>query len=440
MQSDVETSRSPRVVIIGNGVTGFTAALRLRDLRPDWQITMVSGESTYPFSRPALMYVFLGHMRYQDTKPHEDCLWREQHIELVRDWVKVIEPDRRRLTFASGMELSYDKLLLATGSRPNKFGWPGQDLKGVQSFYSLADLKGLYDAVPRTRRAVIVGGGLIGIELAEMLHSRGIAVTLLVREESYWNNVLPTEESAMVNRLIQKAHMDLRLSTQLKEIVDDGHGHVCAVVTNKGERIECQLVGLTAGVSPNVEVAKDSGVPVARGVLVDRTLRARVPGVWAAGDCAEIVDKDGERPLLQQVWYTGKMQAEVAADGMAGAPRTYDPGIWFNSAKFLDLEYQTYGRVNLKVPGERNLYWEQPGGLTSLRVVYTDAGVIGFNSMGMRLRHEVCERWIREQKSIADVLERLSDANFDPEFFARHERDIVRAFQPQVAAHRAGHA
>ncbi len=430
----MNSNHAPHAVIIGNGVTGFTAALRLRSLRPEWRITMVSGESTYPFSRPALMYVFLGHMRYQDTKPFEDHVWREQRIDLVRDWVTSIEPAQRQLVLSGGETLGYDKLLLATGSRPNKFGWPGQDLEGVQGFYSLADLKRLYDVVPRTRRAVIVGGGLIGIELAEMLHSRAIPVTLLVRERSYWDNVLPAEESAIVNRLIRAAGMDLQLQTQMKEVVDDGSGRACAVVTDKGDRIECEFVGLTAGVSPNVDLAKRSGIPVARGVLVDRTLRARTPDVWAAGDCAEILGKEGERPLLQQVWYTGKKQGEVAADGIAGAPRSYDPGIWYNSAKFLDLEYQTYGRVNLNVPGERNVYWERADGLASLRIVYTDSGVIGFNAMGLRLRHEVCERWIRQQTPLALVLERLSEANFDPEFFIRHEPEIVRSLETQMAA------
>ncbi len=421
-------------VIIGNGVAGFTAALRLRRERPEWRITMISGESTYPFSRPALMYVFLGHMRYQETKPYEDRVWRDERIELVRDWVTRIDVAGQSLDLAQHGSIAYDRLLLALGSKPNKFGWPGQDLEGVQGFYSLADLKRIYDTVPRTRRAVIVGGGLIGIELAEMLHSRGIPVTFLVRERSYWDNVLPKGESEMVSRLVRAAGFDLRLESQLKEVIGDHNGRAVAVVTTAGERIDCEFVGLTAGVSPHVELAKHSGIPVARGILVDRTLRTRVPDVWAAGDCAEILGDVGERPLVQQVWYTGKMQGDVAACGMAGAPRNYDPGIWYNSAKFLDVEYQVYGRVNLNVPGEHNAYWERSDGLASLRIVYTDSGVIGFTAMGLRLRHEVCERWIREQAPLARVLDHLSDANFDPEFFARHEHEIVLAFEAHLAS------
>jgi NADPH-dependent 2,4-dienoyl-CoA reductase/sulfur reductase-like enzyme len=428
----MSSEKTQHAVILGNGVAGYTAALKLRELRPSWRITMISGESTYPFSRPALMYVYLGHMRYQDTKPFEDRVWSEQRIDLVRDWVTRIDTGSKQLTFSDRPPMPYDRLLLATGSRPNKFGWPGQDLDGVQGLYSLADLKSLYDVTPRVRRAVIVGGGLIGVELAEMLHSRAVHVTFLVREKSYWGHILPAEESAMVNRQIAAAGMQVHYQTELKEIVGQGAGRVEAVVTKQGERIACEFVGLTAGVSPNVDVAKASTIPVARGVLVDATLKSRVDDVWAAGDCAEIVGKEGQKPLLQQVWYTGKMQGEVAALGMAGTPRTYDPGIWFNSAKFLDLEYQTYGRVNMRVDGERSVYWERADGAAALRIVYTDAGVIGVNAMGLRIRHEVCERWIRESLPIHGVLARLGEANFDPEFFARHEPEIASAFARQA--------
>ena len=268
------------VVIIGNGITGATAALELRKLDADCRITMISGESRYHYSRPALMYIFMGHMSYQDTKPHEDHTWADNRIDLVRDWITAIDTDARQLTLHNGGDLAYDKLLIATGSKSNKFGWPGQDLRGVQGLYDLQDLKRLYDSVQTTRHAVIVGGGLIGIELAEMLHSCGVPVTFLVREVSYWDNVLPAEESAMVSRIIREAGFGLKLETGLKEIEGDTHGRACAVITDADERIECQLVGLTAGVGPNIDLVVDSAIETGRGVLVDGSLRTNVPGVW----------------------------------------------------------------------------------------------------------------------------------------------------------------
>jgi len=423
---------SMHVAIIGNGITGVSAALRVRALQPDWRISLISGESQFHYSRPALMYIYMGHMRYQDTKPFPDSFWGEQRLELVRAWVTRIDLEKKRLELAGQTPLAFDKLLLATGSKPNKFGWPGQELEGVQGLWDLMDLQRLTQSCERgARAAAIVGGGLIGIELAEMLHSRGLAVTFLVRESSYWNGILPPEESAMVNREIERHGLELRLNTRLAAIEDDGHGRVGAVVSDKGDRLACQIVGLTAGVSPNLDLVKDSGLKTARGILVDRKLRTNVPDVYAAGDCAEI-EVPG-RNLLQQVWYTGKLQGEHAAEVLAGAERDYAPGLWFNSAKFFDLEYQTYGRVNLALPGEASLYWEHASGRKALRLVHQGGQVIGINVMGLRLRHEACERWLAEGRDVAYVLAHLGQANFDPEFFARHEPEIAAAFGARAA-------
>ena len=411
----------------------MTAALRIRERQPDWRISLISGESKYHYSRPALMYVFMGHMRFQETKPFEDSFWEEKELNLIRAWVTGIDVEKRELALHGAAPIHYDKLLIATGSKSNKFGWPGQDLDGVQGLWGLPDLKQLYESARTAKNAVIVGGGLIGIELAEMLHARGIHPTFLVREASYWNNILPAEESGMINEIIREAGIGLKLETELQEIVDDGQGRCCAVVTTSGERLDCQIVGLTAGVSPNVDLVRESAVEVGRGILVDWSLRTSVPDVYAAGDCAELVNSGETRNTIQQVWYTGKMQGEVVGDVIAGTERTYDPGIWFNSAKFLDLEYQTYGKVNMRVPGEENLFWKHPQEHKAVRIVHKDGKLIGLNLMGIRFRHEVCERWLAEERPVAHVLEHLAEANFDPEFFRQNEQAVARAFQEQLS-------
>jgi len=199
------------IIIIGNGISGVTAARQIRKRQPETPILMISGETDHHFSRTALMYIFMGHMNYEDTKPYEDHFWSENNIELLRAWVTKIDSPNNQIILHNDDKIEYSHLILAVGSTPNKFGWPGQDLIGAQGLYTKQDLDTLEERAKIAKHAVIVGGGLIGIEMAEMLISRGIGVTFLVREKKFWGGVIPQEEAEMVERHIYgKNHHQIR--------------------------------------------------------------------------------------------------------------------------------------------------------------------------------------------------------------------------------------
>ena len=421
-------------VIIGNGITGITAARTIRKRSND-KITVISGESDHFFSRTALMYIYMGHMRYKDTKPYEDWFWEKNNIELKRAWVSGIDTDNKQIIFQDESQMAYDKLLIATGSKSVMHAWPGNHLQGVQSLYSIQDLELLEENTKHgINRAVIIGGGLIGIELAEMLHSRHYPVTMLVRESSYWNNILPNQESALIGKHILNHGIDLRLADELKEIIGDENGKVKAVKTKNHEIIECQLVGITVGVNPNIGWLKNSAVHTDRGVVVNRHLETNRPDVFAAGDCAQFQHSLPDRRPVEQVWYTGKLQGETAALNMLGYKTLYSPGFWYNSAKFLDIEYQTYGTVMPQLrEGESEFYWEHPDGDKCLHFVYgtKDRRFIGVNAFGLRLRHELFNQWLKEVKSIDHVLQNLKAANFNPEFFAGFETQVIEKWNSE---------
>lgn len=426
-------------VIIGNGITGITAARTLRKLSDD-TITVISGETDYFFSRTALMYIYMGHMRFSDTQPYPPEFWTKNRIQLRKGWVQEIDTAQKRLLFADGDSMHYDTLLIASGAKSNKFGWPGQDLKGVQGLYSYQDLLELEENTKNgIQRAVIVGGGLIGIEMAEMLHARHYPVTLLVRESNYWNNVLPEQESDMISAHIRKHGFDLRLQETLKEILSDEQGRVRGVITGSGEEIACQVVGLTAGVAPNIDFLKGGQIHLDRGVLINQHMHTNVDDVFAAGDCAQFQHALPDRRVIEQVWYTGKLQGECAARNMLGIKTLYEPGYWFNSAKFLDIEYQTYGTVlNTLRPGETEFYWEHHDREKAVHIVYRaeDRLFIGINIFGLRMRHEVFNQWLLEKRSVDDVLAHLRAAQFDPEFYKRYETAIIDAWNAQHPDHR----
>ncbi|WP_420592909.1 NAD(P)/FAD-dependent oxidoreductase [Robiginitalea biformata] len=424
------------IVIIGNGISGITAARFIRKAA-DHPITVISAETDHFFSRTALMYIYMGHLTYEQTKPYEDSFWKKNRIDLVNAWVESVDPAAKTVRLSEGASIRYDKLILATGSKPNKFGWPGQDLPGVQGLYSKQDLDNLEANAPDNRtckRAVIVGGGLIGIELAEMLRTRDIPVTFLVRENSFWSGVLPAGESAMINEHIREHHIDLRLGTNLVEILADDTGRARAVTTDKGETIDCDLVGLTAGVTPNIGFLDGSGIETGKGVLVNRFLETNQPDIYAIGDCAEQREPIGNRRPVEAVWYTGRMMGEAVAQTICGNRREYKPGHWFNSAKFLDIEYQTYGWVmsgKNRGPRELHFHWRHPEKKICLTLAYDSETrqLQGANTFGMRMRHEVFDAWLTEQRSIDAVVRDLRVACFDPEFHRDYHPLIARAFK-----------
>lgn len=425
------------VVIIGNGISGVTAARHIRKLS-NRKITIVSAETDYFFSRTALMYVYMGHMKFEHTQPYENWFWKKNGIELKKGYVAKVDHQEKVLLFANDETMSYDQLIIATGSKPNKFGWPGQDLDGVLGMYHKQDLENLEKYAPDVKtckRAVIVGGGLIGIELAEMLRSRDIPVTFLVRESSFWNGVLPAGESEMINRHIRNHHIDLRLSTNLKEIIADEYGKAKAVVIEEtGEVIECDVVGLTAGVSPNINFLKDSGIEIGRGIKVNRHLETNITDIYAIGDCAEQQEPIGSRRPIEAVWYTGRMMGETVAQTICGNKIEYKPGHWFNSAKFLDIEYQTYGWVfaNPK-EHEQQFHWIHNDDNKCITASYHQETkeFLGINTFGIRMRHEVFDRWLTEKKSVDYVIAHLKEASFDPEFYTTHETEILTAYNSQ---------
>ena len=426
------------IVIIGNGISGVTTARHIRKLS-DKKITIISAETEHFFSRTALMYVYMGHMKFEHTKPYEDWFWKKNRIDLKFGFVSSIETKSKTIYFENNDSLQYDKLVIATGSKSNKFGWPGQDLKGVQGLYHKQDLDNLEIYAPNNKvckRAVIVGGGLIGIELAEMLNTRNIPVTFLVRESSFWNGVLPKGESEMINRHIKNHHIDLRLSTNLKEIISDENGKVKSVIIEEtGEEITCDFVGLTAGVSPNIDFLKNSDIETNRGILVNRYLETNIKDVFAIGDCAEQREAIGNRRPIEAVWYTGRMMGETLAQTICGNKLEYKPGHWFNSAKFFDIEYQTYGWVFSKPKeGHQHFHWKHNDDTKCITIEFDSEtnAFLGINTFGIRMRHEVFDKWLTEKRTIDYAVEHLVEANFDPEFYKHFEKEILSTYKNQL--------
>ena len=419
-----------KIVIIGNGIAGITAARHIRKSSSEVEILVISEETPYFFSRTALMYVFMGHMKFEHTQPYENDFWKKNRIELLQNKVENIDFETKKISFNDSTSLQYDKLLLATGSVPNQLSIPNSNLKGIQGFYSKQDLDLLENNVKDVKKAVIVGGGLIGIEVAEMLISRGIEVTFIVRESNFWRQILPEAESNLVVSEAEKQGVKFLFETQIESLIGS-ENKIDKLQTNKGQLLDCQLLCVTIGVRPNIDFLKNSALEIDRGILVNDDLQTNIKDVFAIGDCVQIrTPKEGRR-AIEQIWYTGRMMGEVVAKNLLGGSVQYHPGIFFNSAKFFNIEYQTYGTMLADVDEKTSTFvWQHATKNIVFRINFDKETeqVIGLHAFGLRLRHELIDDWLQSKKKVEFFMENLSAINFDPEFFQKFESEIIGNF------------
>jgi NADPH-dependent 2,4-dienoyl-CoA reductase/sulfur reductase-like enzyme len=418
-------------VILGNGVAGMEAALLLRGRDAEAQITIVSAEHEHFFSRPALMYVFAGQTSLRDTEPYDRGLYQRMRFERVCRRVVSLATAPKQLAFADGSRLAYDKLLLSVGSRGRPAPWPGSEGPGVHYFVTLSDLARLDRDARKGGRAVVVGGGLIGVEVAEILRQRGLQVSFVIRERWYFPLALDANESALVAEHLRGHGVDVRLGATVAAVTRDGEGRIRGVRLADGSELPADLVVSTIGVVPNTGFLAGSAVALAPNgaIETDYALRTSVADVWAAGDCANVTWLDGSR-RPEQLWYTARDQGRVAARSMLGDEVSYRRGTWYNSAKFFDLEWTTAGWVPASVgpdgeqpaepaPDLHTWFQRVPGRLASQRIVVRGDRVVGFTMLGSRWNHEFLLDWIHERRQLEWVLEHLGEAQFDEEFSPR---------------------
>jgi len=229
--------------------------------------------------------------------------------------------------------------------------------------------------------------------------------------------------------------VEIKHNTLLDKILPDDNGQVRAVITDQGEEILCDLVGICTGVRPNIDFLKETDLEMELGILVDEYLQTNIPDVYAIGDCAQQRIPAQNRKPVEAVWYTGRMMGETLGQTLTGNKMPYNPGNIFNSAKFFDIEYQSYGFVSNE-PGEveQHLHWVHKDRDKFLTVAFNRETheFLGINTYGIRMNHMVFDRWLTEKQSIEHVLANLKQANFDPEFYDRYEKEIFGSFRGSI--------
>jgi 3-phenylpropionate/trans-cinnamate dioxygenase ferredoxin reductase subunit len=336
-------------VIVGGGLAGAKAAETLREEGFAGRVVLIGAEPELPYERPPLSKGYLlGSAPREEARVHPHAFYAEQEIELLTGVaVTALDPGEQRLALADGRELSYDRLLLATGAVPRRPPLPGIDLDGVHTLRTLPDSDALRQAFARQGTVVVVGAGWIGCEVAAAARSHGAEVVLVEQADTPLHAVLGAELGAWFGELHARHGVRVVTGTGVEAI--DGDGQVGAVRLSGGETIACDTVIVGVGVAPDTQLAEAAGLAIDNGIVVDQRLQTSAPHVFAAGDVASAFHPHYGRHLRVEHWANALHQGPSAARSMLGQDAVYERLPYFFSDQYdVGMEY-----IGLHGPDDR---------------------------------------------------------------------------------------
>ncbi len=316
-----------KYVIVGTGVAGIAAIEAIRSVFPfphgrgqgegGAEIVMIGDDPHGFYSRPGLAYYLTGELHDKALYPRTADDYRKMNFQYVKGRVQNILRATHTLELENHASISYDRLLIAVGAQALPLEVPGANLEGVLKLDNMEDAKRILKQARRGKTAIVVGGGITALELAEGLLSRGMKVHYLLRGERYWSNVLDDQESKIVERRLQEEGVTLHHRAEVIEVLGKNK-RVTGVRLLDGRTLKCDVVAYAIGIRPRLELAKQAGLAVDRGILVNEYLQTNDPDIFAAGDVAQAYDPAAGRSVLDSLWTPARQQGKTAGLNMAG--------------------------------------------------------------------------------------------------------------------------
>jgi NAD(P)H-nitrite reductase large subunit len=369
-----------RHVIIGSGPAGVVAAETLRKADPAAKITLLCGEGEPPYSRMAIPYLLKGDIDEAGTFIRKDAShYARQRISLVQARAQAVDTAARAVDVGNGRGLPYDRLLIATGSRPSRERIPGIDLPGVQPCWTLQDARAIVAKAHPGTRIVQMGAGFVGCIIMEGLLSRGVDLTILVRSGYMVRRMMNPTASGLIQRWCEAKGVKILTRTQPKGL--RSNGGALQVDLGEGRVLPADIYLSVVGVDPNLDFLAGSGIEIGQGILVDANLQSSVPGVYAAGDVAESTDCLTGKRQLNAIQPNAVEQGRIAALNMAGRPARFKGSFVFNVLTTLGLLSSSFGEWQ-GVPGGESAEALDESRYRYLNLKFEGERLIGANCVG----------------------------------------------------------
>ncbi len=372
-------------VIIGGGPAGVIAAETIRKQAPHDNITIVSDEAEPPYSRMAIPYLLMGNVEEDGTYLRKDpSHLKNLHVNWAQASVKKVDAATKKVVFNNGAEVTFDTLLIATGSQPIKPPIPGIDSAGVHTCWTMDDARKIMALATKDSRVLQLGAGFIGCIIMESLAARGVKLSVVEMGDRMVPRMMGPTAGGMIRDWVQTKGVEVFTATKVESIEA---GKPLKVKLSNGKTVDADLIISAAGVRPAIGFLKDSGITCLLGVLTDAHLQTNVPGIFAAGDCAEAFDKVSNKTIVSAIQPNAAEQARVAAMNMVASSR----------GKAMQAELKGVTQINVldtlgMISTSFGDWQGQPGGehveLTDLKqgrhlsLQFKDDVLVGCNSVG----------------------------------------------------------
>ncbi len=371
-------TRDIRYVILGNSVAGIAAAQEIRRHDPDGQVTIVSDERAFGYSRAMLPLYIAGKKKKRDTVFAPRAFYTTERIRLLRsETAAAVDSRERQVHLDSGRRLPYDRLLVATGSSSRTLDVPGKQLPGIFPLRKMTDAEAIMRGLRFCRGPiVIVGGGLVGVKSLEALASKKKPIHLVISSDRILSQMLDRPASDFFLRAFERHGVRVHFHADVTAF--HGRERLEGLSLSDGTRLACDLTIIGKGVSPNVACLKESGVALNQGVTIDDHMATNVPAIFAAGDVAEPIDVLQQRCAPSTIWPSATEGGRIAGLNMAGVPATFSGALRMNSVEILGVRVISAGASEggepfTSIDQERPLY---------RKLIHVDGRLNGFLLLG----------------------------------------------------------
>ena len=372
-----------RHVIVGAGPAGVIAADTLRRLDPDCNITLVGDEPEPPYSRMAIPYYLVDQIDEQGTYLRKAADHFERWgIEHLHDRVSHIQADKQAVSLSSGSELTYDKLLIATGSKPVVPPIPGIESPGVHACWTLEDARNIIRLAKPGAQVVLIGAGFIGSIILEALARRGTELSVVEVEDRMVPRMMNRVSGTLIRRWCEQKGLQILTSTRVEAIETVGDQRKLQVRLDKGDGLDADLVITATGVRPNTDFLDDSGIETAQGILVNRQLQSSDANIYAAGDVARGLDFSTGGYSVQAIQPTAVEHGRIAAANMAGHTQTHRGNINMNVLETMGLISTSFG-LWMGVDGGDSTELHDASRFRYLNLQFQEDRLIGASSLGL---------------------------------------------------------